>query len=122
MRRTTVPILALTGAVVACTPVGGVSRSPQPPAQWETAIRFNLSGRAGDSVRVEFWDGAHLRTVTSADMYEMGAGVRTPWYRIAARTETTTTLAVTVRHANSATTTASYPMTHLPGGSTQSVS
>ena len=104
--------LALAAAVARCTPGsgGGVSPTPWPPARYEAAIRFNLSGRGGDSVRVEFWDGVRQRTVTSADMYDMGAGVRTPWYRIAVGGEMTTTLAVTVRHASGATTTAAYPM------------
>ena len=106
--------MTLAAAAVACTPVSagdGVSSTPRPPAQWDAAVRFALSGRAGDSVRVEFWDGVRQRTVTSADMYDMGTGVRTPWYRIAADPEMTTTLAVTVRHAAGATTTAPYPMT-----------
>ena len=105
--------LALAAAVARCTtgPGGGVSPTPRPPEQWDAAIRFDLSGRAGDSVRVQFWDGVRERTVTSADMYDMGTGIRTPWYRIAADPEMTTTLAVTVLHAVGATTTAAYPMT-----------
>jgi hypothetical protein len=67
-------------------------------------------------VRVEFWDGARRRAVTSSDMNDMGAGVSTPWYRIAAPGELTTTLAVTVRHTTGATTTAAYPMTIMPEG------
>jgi hypothetical protein len=110
--------MALAAAAVACTPVfpdDGVSPSPHPPTKWQTAIRFNLTGGgaryAGDSLRVEFWDGARRRVVTSSDMYDMGARVRTPWYRITTDGEMTTTLAVTVRHAAGATTTAAYPMT-----------
>ena len=111
--------LALLGAAVACTPGSGgngVSPSPRPPGPWDAAIRFDLTGRAGDFVRVEFWDGARQRTVTSSDMYFMGTGVRTPWYRVAADTELTTNLAVTVRHAAGAMTTAAYPLTIRRGG------
>src|SRR6185503_2598941 len=98
--------LALLGVAAGCPPGSGgdwASLSPRPPEPWEAAIRFDLSGRAGDSVRVEFWDGVRQRTVTSSDMYDMGTGVRTPWYRIAADPEMTTTLAVTVLHADGAT-------------------
>jgi hypothetical protein len=115
--------MVLAAAAVACTPVSpddGVSPSPLPPTRWQTAIRFDLTGGgaryAGDSLRVEFWDGARQRAVTGSDMYDTGFGVRTPWYRIAARGEITTTLAVTVRHAAGATTTAAYPLTIMPGG------
>src|SRR4051794_20486689 len=112
--------IALAAAAVACTPVSagdGVSPTPQPPTRWQTAIRFNLSaGYAGDSLRVEFWDGARQRAVTRSDMYDMGAGVRTPWYRIPAHREMTTTLAVTLRHGGGATTTATYPLTISRGG------
>jgi hypothetical protein len=111
--------IALMATAAACTlgsAGGSVSRSPRPPTSWQTAIRFNLSGYAGDSVRVEFWDGARRRAVTSSDMYDMGAGVSTPWYRIDAPGEMTTTLAVTVRHTMGATTTAAYPITLLRGG------
>ena len=113
MTTRTLLCLALSAAVVGCrsgSAGDGVSPTPQAPAQWDAAVRFSLSGRAGDSVRVEFWDGARERAVSSADMYDMGAGIRTPWYRIAARGELTTTLRVTVLHAAGATTTAAYPM------------
>jgi hypothetical protein len=105
--------LAASAALAGCGSVsagGGVSPTPRAPAQWDVAVRFSLSGHAGDSLRVEFWDGTRERAVTSADMYDMGAGIRTPWYRIAVRGEVTTTLRVTVRHAAGATTTAAYPM------------
>ena len=104
--------MALAAAVVACTPVSvgdGVAATPRPPAQWQTSIRFSLSGYTGDHVRVEFWDGARQRVATSS-------GVTTPWYRITARREMTTTLAVTVRHTTGATTTAAYPITIMRGG------
>lgn len=114
MTTRTLVCLSLAAVVAACaptTPGGGVSRSPQPPQPWGTAIRFDLSGRTGDSVQVEFWDGVRQSTVTSADMYNMGTGIRTPWYRITAGWDTTMTLSVTVRHAAGAKTTAAYPMT-----------
>lgn len=113
-------LLSMALAAVACTPVSSgerVSPSPLPPTEWQSAIRFNLSGGyAGDSLRVEFWDGERQRTVTRSDMYDMGAGVRTPWYRITTRREMTTTLVVTLGHSAGATTTAVYPMTITPGG------
>jgi hypothetical protein len=115
MKRRAVRVAALAVAAFACTPRStgvGVSPAPRPPLEWEAAIRFNLvAGYVGDSLRVEFWDGVRQRTVTRSDMRDMGAGVRTPWYRIVNGGEMTTTLAVTLRHAAGATTTVAYPIT-----------
>ena len=115
MKREAVLVAALAAVAFACTPrSAGVAASPapRPPAEWQSAIRFNLlAGYVGDSLRVEFWDGVRQRTVTRSDMRDVGVGVRTPWYSIAVDREMTTTLAVTLRHAAGATTTAAYPIT-----------
>ena len=115
MKRRAVRVAALAAVTLACNPRSTgvtVSPAPRPPVDWESAIRFNLlAGYVGDSLRVEFWDGARQRTVTRSDMHDMGAGIRTPWYRIAVDREMTTTLAVTLRHAAGATTTVAYPIT-----------
>jgi hypothetical protein len=76
-----------------------------PPRVWRAAVSFALQ----DSTRVEFFDGARTRVVTSRDGMEAAQG-RTPWYRVHLKDTLTTVLRVRITFPGEGVTTAEYPL------------
>jgi hypothetical protein len=84
-----------------------VSRAVGPPPEsWDAAIAFYLQ----DSTRVEFFDGARTRVVTSRDGIEEALG-RTPWYRVHLRDTVVAPLQVRLVFPGAGAATAEYPLT-----------
>lgn len=100
-------------AAPACTTLGHPTDAEDvsyavgpPPRAWRAAVAFYLQ----DSTRVEFFDGARTRVVTSGDGMEAAQG-RTPWYRVHLDDTLTTMLQVRVAFPGVGVTTAEYPLT-----------
>jgi hypothetical protein len=118
LRMKGLPVARLLGAALLCsaaactglhnpTDVEDVSRAVGPPPRaWRAAIAFYLQ----DSTRVEFFDGARTRVVTSQEGMEAAMG-RTPWYRVHLRDTLATVLHVRVTFPGAGEATAEYPLT-----------
>jgi hypothetical protein len=78
--------LGCTGVSLPST-ASDTSTAYEPPPDWEAAILFTFvdsarAAQAGYRARVEFFDGARVRSAASEQVFHADNGMlRTPWYR-----------------------------------------
>jgi hypothetical protein len=96
------------------------SAAAVPPETWDAAFAFVIPAqqdvsRTGYGVRIIFFDGVRTRGVDGRSVIESPYVIpQTPWYRVRPRAALSTTLRITIEHANGARTNADYPITVRP--------